>query len=114
MTMTSHMQYHKLAAEAFYLMAIVYDKLGQLDHREAAAKSFRKHITSHESSDIWRSSSILLLRTRILHKYAFGEWLFVFLQLLMKVTFGSCTELFTRWNNGSNLYLLKWVSGIIL
>ncbi|KAK6782537.1 hypothetical protein RDI58_020333 [Solanum bulbocastanum] len=46
------LQYHKLAAEAFYLMAIVYDKLGQLDHREAAAKSFRKHITTLESSDI--------------------------------------------------------------
>ncbi|KAK4365010.1 hypothetical protein RND71_016368 [Anisodus tanguticus] len=40
------LEYHKLAAEAFYLMAIVYDKLGQLDHREAAASSFRKHITA--------------------------------------------------------------------
>ncbi|KAG5591720.1 hypothetical protein H5410_042234 [Solanum commersonii] len=46
------LEYHKLAAETFYLMAIVYDKLGQLDHREAAAKSFRKHITTLESSDI--------------------------------------------------------------
>ncbi|OIT36539.1 PREDICTED: anaphase-promoting complex subunit 5 [Nicotiana attenuata] len=45
-------EYHKLAAEAFYLMAIVYDKLGQLDHREEAASSFRKHITTLESSDI--------------------------------------------------------------
>lgn len=41
-----------MAAEAFYLMAIVYDKLGQMDHREAAAQSFRKHITTLESSDI--------------------------------------------------------------
>lgn len=46
------MQYHKLAAEAFYLMAIVYDKLGKLDHKEEAAYSFRKHITALESSDI--------------------------------------------------------------
>ncbi|XP_009777736.1 anaphase-promoting complex subunit 5 [Nicotiana sylvestris] len=46
------LEYHKLAAEAFYLMAIVYDKLGQLDHREEAAYSFRKHITALESSDI--------------------------------------------------------------
>ncbi|TMW88406.1 hypothetical protein EJD97_018603 [Solanum chilense] len=46
------LEYHKMAAEAFYLMAIVYDKLGQMDHREAAAQSFRKHITTLESSDI--------------------------------------------------------------
>ncbi|XP_009588934.1 anaphase-promoting complex subunit 5 [Nicotiana tomentosiformis] len=46
------LEYHKLAAEAFYLMAIVYDKLGKLDHKEEAAYSFRKHITALESSDI--------------------------------------------------------------
>ncbi|CAN4127928.1 unnamed protein product [Withania somnifera] len=45
------LEYHKLAAEAFYLMAIVYDKLGQLNHREEAASLFRKHITALERSD---------------------------------------------------------------
>ncbi|OUZ99419.1 hypothetical protein BVC80_7869g2 [Macleaya cordata] len=38
------MQYNELAAEAFYLMAIVYDKLGQLEEREEAAASFKKHV----------------------------------------------------------------------
>jgi len=33
-----------LAAEAFYLMAMVYDKLGQLEERGEAATSFQKHI----------------------------------------------------------------------
>ncbi|KAL3646159.1 anaphase promoting complex subunit 5 [Castilleja foliolosa] len=42
------LEYHELASEAFYLMAIVYDKLGQLDDREEAASSFRKHITALE------------------------------------------------------------------
>ncbi|KAL7086546.1 hypothetical protein ACP275_13G008200 [Erythranthe tilingii] len=40
---------HELASEAFYLMAIVYDKLGQLDEREEAAYSFKKHITAYEN-----------------------------------------------------------------
>ncbi|GER33571.1 anaphase-promoting complex subunit 5 [Striga asiatica] len=43
------LEYHELASEAFYLMAIVYDMLGQLDDREAAASSFRKHITALEN-----------------------------------------------------------------
>ncbi|XP_027368120.1 anaphase-promoting complex subunit 5 isoform X2 [Abrus precatorius] len=38
------LEFHELAAEAFYLMAMVYDKLGQLEEREEAAASFRKHI----------------------------------------------------------------------
>ncbi|KAI4308123.1 hypothetical protein L6164_031229 [Bauhinia variegata] len=38
------LEYHELAAEAFYLMAMVYDKLGQLEEREEAAASFKKHI----------------------------------------------------------------------
>lgn len=37
-------QYHELAAEAFYLMAIVFDKLGRLEDREDAAASFKAHI----------------------------------------------------------------------
>ncbi|GFQ05969.1 anaphase-promoting complex subunit 5 [Phtheirospermum japonicum] len=45
------LEYHELASEAFYLMAIVYDKLGQLDDREEAASSFRKHITALENPE---------------------------------------------------------------
>ncbi|GAU12320.1 hypothetical protein TSUD_252710 [Trifolium subterraneum] len=40
------LEYHELAAEAFYLMAMVYDKLGQLEEREEAATSFQKHISA--------------------------------------------------------------------
>lgn len=43
------MQYHELASEAFYLLAIVYDKLGQLEEREEAASSFKNHITAFEN-----------------------------------------------------------------
>uniref|UniRef100_A0A2P2LIN1 Uncharacterized protein n=1 Tax=Rhizophora mucronata TaxID=61149 RepID=A0A2P2LIN1_RHIMU len=42
-------QYHELAAEAFYLMAMTFNKLGQLDKREEAAASFRKHIVALEN-----------------------------------------------------------------
>ncbi|CAL2248800.1 unnamed protein product [Prunus armeniaca] len=38
------LEYHELAAEAFYLMAMVFDKLGRLEDREDAAASFKKHI----------------------------------------------------------------------
>lgn len=34
---------------AFYLMAIVFDALGQLEHREEAATSFRKHMVALEN-----------------------------------------------------------------
>ncbi|XP_052178885.1 anaphase-promoting complex subunit 5 [Diospyros lotus] len=44
-----HIEYHELAAEAFYLMAMVFDKLGQVEQREQAATSFKKHITSFEN-----------------------------------------------------------------
>lgn len=44
-------QYHELASEAFYLMAIVYDKLGQYSDRDDAASSFRKHITAFENPE---------------------------------------------------------------
>ncbi|XP_051126129.1 anaphase-promoting complex subunit 5 [Andrographis paniculata] len=43
------LEYHELASEAFYLMAMVYDKLGQLADREEAAASFKKHITALEN-----------------------------------------------------------------
>ncbi|XP_073107621.1 anaphase-promoting complex subunit 5 [Elaeis guineensis] len=42
------LEYHELAAEAFYLMAIVYDNIGKLVEREAAAASFRKHVIALE------------------------------------------------------------------
>ncbi|GKV15437.1 hypothetical protein SLEP1_g26231 [Rubroshorea leprosula] len=38
------LEYHELAAEAFYLMAFVFDKLGHLEEREEAAAQFKKHI----------------------------------------------------------------------
>ncbi|WVY90510.1 hypothetical protein V8G54_036024 [Vigna mungo] len=38
------LEFHELAAEAFYLKAMVYDKLGKLEEREEAAAIFRKHI----------------------------------------------------------------------
>jgi len=40
----SALQFHELAAETFYLMAMVFDKLGQLEETEEAATSFLKHI----------------------------------------------------------------------
>ncbi|KAI5654046.1 hypothetical protein M9H77_31233 [Catharanthus roseus] len=43
------LEYHELAAEAYYLMAIVYDKLGHIDEREEAAASFQKHILALEN-----------------------------------------------------------------
>ena len=38
-----------MAAEAFYLMAIIFDKLGQLEQREEAATSFKKHMIALEN-----------------------------------------------------------------
>lgn len=38
-----------MAAEAFYLLAIVYNKLGQAEEREEAAASFKKHIITLET-----------------------------------------------------------------
>ncbi|KAJ1379661.1 Anaphase-promoting complex subunit 5 domain [Sesbania bispinosa] len=43
------LEFHELAAEAFYLMAMVYDKLGQFEEREEAAASFQKHILALEN-----------------------------------------------------------------
>ncbi|XP_042497861.1 anaphase-promoting complex subunit 5 [Macadamia integrifolia] len=45
------LEYHELAAEAFYLMAIVFDRLGHLDERENAAASFRNHVVALENPD---------------------------------------------------------------
>lgn len=41
-----HLEYHELAAEAYYLMAMVYDKLCNLQEREIAAASFKDHIAA--------------------------------------------------------------------
>ncbi|KAG6658106.1 anaphase-promoting complex subunit 5 isoform X3 [Carya illinoinensis] len=43
------LEYHELAAEAFYLMAIVFHKLGQFEEREEAAASFQKHMMALEN-----------------------------------------------------------------
>ncbi|KAM1825564.1 hypothetical protein ACFX13_025046 [Malus domestica] len=45
----SGVQYHELAAEAFYLMAMVFDKLGRIEDREDAAASFKQHILALEN-----------------------------------------------------------------
>jgi anaphase-promoting complex subunit 5 len=37
------LEYHEMAAEVFYLMAIVFNKLDRLDEREEAANSFKLH-----------------------------------------------------------------------
>ncbi|XP_057954840.1 anaphase-promoting complex subunit 5 [Malania oleifera] len=42
------LEYHELAAEAFYLMAIVFDKLERLEEREYAAASFKKQASALE------------------------------------------------------------------
>ncbi|KAI8012744.1 Anaphase-promoting complex subunit 5 [Camellia lanceoleosa] len=44
-----YLEYHELAAEAFYLMAIVHDKLGQQQQGEEAATSFKKHMVALEN-----------------------------------------------------------------
>ncbi|GAB2285057.1 hypothetical protein Dimus_019513 [Dionaea muscipula] len=43
------LQYHELAMEAFYLMAIVYDKLGDVQEREKAASFFKEHALALEN-----------------------------------------------------------------
>lgn len=53
-------QYHELAAEAYYLIATVYDKLGNLQEREIAATSFKDHIAALKNpqdleDDIWNT-----------------------------------------------------------
>lgn len=45
-----------MAAEAFYLMAMVFDKLGRLEEREEAAASFKKHIMALENPEEGQSS----------------------------------------------------------
>ncbi|KAG8092858.1 hypothetical protein GUJ93_ZPchr0012g21772 [Zizania palustris] len=43
------LEYHEMAAEAYYLKALVYNNLGKLDEREEAAASFREHTIALEN-----------------------------------------------------------------
>lgn len=43
------LEYHELAAEAFYLMATVFDKLGKMDERKKAATLFKEHTIALEN-----------------------------------------------------------------
>ncbi|KAM1461736.1 hypothetical protein ACFXTO_046878 [Malus domestica] len=43
------LEYHELAAEAFYLMAMVFDKLKRVEDREDAAASFKQHTLALEN-----------------------------------------------------------------
>ncbi|OAY64956.1 Anaphase-promoting complex subunit 5, partial [Ananas comosus] len=51
------LEYHEMAAEAFYLMAMVYSKIGMLGKREEAAASFKKHVAASEMH--WYGSTAL-------------------------------------------------------
>ncbi|KAG4175017.1 hypothetical protein ERO13_A11G157200v2 [Gossypium hirsutum] len=57
------LEHHELMAEAFYLMAIVFDKLGQPEQREEAACSFKNHVMSldhpHDVEDPIQSDTLL-------------------------------------------------------
>ncbi|KAK8953711.1 Anaphase-promoting complex subunit 5 [Platanthera guangdongensis] len=46
------LEYHEMAAEAFYLIALIYNQLGQVEEREKAAFSFKKHITALENPQV--------------------------------------------------------------
>ncbi|CAL4890778.1 unnamed protein product [Urochloa decumbens] len=43
------LEYHEMAAEAYYLKAMAYNHLGKLDDREEAAALFKEHITALEN-----------------------------------------------------------------
>nr|KAJ0185807.1 hypothetical protein LSAT_V11C900467260 [Lactuca sativa] len=43
------LEYHELAAEAYYLMAVVLDKCGEVEEREEAATHFKEHIMAFEN-----------------------------------------------------------------
>lgn len=54
------LEYHEMAAEAFYLMAMVFHKLGRLEEREEAAHSFKKHIMALENPEEGESSPLII------------------------------------------------------
>ncbi|EES02737.1 anaphase-promoting complex subunit 5 [Sorghum bicolor] len=43
------LEYHEMAAEAYYLKAMAYNHLGKLDEREEAAARFKDHVTALEN-----------------------------------------------------------------
>ncbi|CAI9090028.1 OLC1v1024711C1 [Oldenlandia corymbosa var. corymbosa] len=43
------LEYHEVAAEAYYLLAIVYNKLGLFEERKEASASFKEHIVALEN-----------------------------------------------------------------
>uniref|UniRef100_A0A0A9ABY9 Uncharacterized protein n=1 Tax=Arundo donax TaxID=35708 RepID=A0A0A9ABY9_ARUDO len=43
------LEFHEMAAEAYYLKAMAYNHLGNLDEREEAAASFQEHISALEN-----------------------------------------------------------------
>lgn len=43
------LEYHEMAAEAYYLKAMAYNHLGKLDEREEAAARFKDHVTALET-----------------------------------------------------------------
>ncbi|KAK9151069.1 hypothetical protein Syun_009378 [Stephania yunnanensis] len=49
------LEFHELAAEAFYLKAMVFNKLGRLEERDEVAASFKKHIILLEEDRIYFS-----------------------------------------------------------
>ncbi|PON52066.1 Anaphase-promoting complex subunit [Parasponia andersonii] len=55
------LEYHQLAAEAFYLKAIIYDKLGRLEDREEAATSFKKHTMALKNAHVEADSFVDML-----------------------------------------------------
>lgn len=44
------LEYHELAGEAFYLMAIIFNSLGNLQERDNSAASFQKHVHAQNSA----------------------------------------------------------------
>ena len=55
------MQYHELAGEAFYLMAIIFNSLGNLKERDNSAASFQKHVHAQNSAQNLEPEALLYL-----------------------------------------------------
>lgn len=54
------LEYHEMAVEAFYLLAIVYDKLGNVEEREKAATSFKQQMTALQNPQEGFAIGVLL------------------------------------------------------
>lgn len=48
-----------MASEAFYLMAMIHNTLGQLEEREEAAASFKKHVIALENPHYEEDPSVI-------------------------------------------------------